>query len=139
LVIREPSASGKVGKTAHDYMMWGVVRATGEEVGLKLVPNYFSESLVLWSKDFGSPQVRGRVYTLLIREDMCSFATFTALCHLITTQFPECHTRATTQELADFVQKVGVPDLMPPGRPRFREAKLAPLPNGSELFGTVRN
>ena len=72
-------------------MMYGVLETTGELLGLGLIPGYRWQWLRLWSRDFGSPQARGRMYLVMAREDVCGEDAFARCADAIERVPPRCH------------------------------------------------
>jgi hypothetical protein len=78
--------------SAYDYMVYGV-GVQGDWVGLALIPGFLFRSLELPSGQYGSPQWRVRVYTILVRADVGSESDMDALCHLLLEVLPTFFTR----------------------------------------------
>jgi hypothetical protein len=75
--------------------------------------------LELWtirlrSKDYGSPQHRGRLYVLGMREDTASPRDMDEAVHMFADVFPGVHQRASLQDVQQFTSSLDQPRILPP-------------------------
>ena len=105
-----------------DFFLYGAIDNCA--VGLAYIDGCVWRIVKIRSLDFGSPQIRTRIYIVMIRVDCGSEYTLSVLCHIVFTRLMNCHKPCSPDELIDFATSRNIPALDAPVL-RLSEAQLA--------------
>ena len=80
----------------------------GTPIGLELKHGYHTNVIRLKASSFHSPQVRGRVFFVLVKKGICSPAALDAFLHVVTSTF-QITEQTTLSQIVEYVAAANVP------------------------------